>query len=425
MNFLTLTKSTAFVIGPIASLLGYIMEAIFTVCSWIGIENIGLSIIVFTIIVKLAMLPLSIKQQKFTKLNNVMMPELQAIQNKYKGKNNDNAAMLKQQEETKEVYEKYGANPAGSCIQLLIQMPILFALYRVIYNIPAYVGELKNVYMTVVDKLMSINGYEAIEGLQTLATSNQIKVEDLNTANKLVDMMYNFDRNEWATFEELFPSLQSTVESALVRINHMNGFFGIDLGMSPWNQMKDCWWAVLIPILAGASQFLSVKLMETHQTKTAGSNKNDQASAMADSMKMMNTLMPLMSVFFCFTLASGIGVYWVASSIIQAVIQLGVNAYMDKVDVNDLIEKNLEKLNKKRARQGLPPKKYNRNVATNVITFQEDEAEKARKEKERDERIKKATEMYENKGKSRGQSSGSLAAKAGMVKTYNEQHTKK
>ncbi|MGN0299256.1 MAG: YidC/Oxa1 family membrane protein insertase [Lachnospiraceae bacterium] len=421
MSFLTLTKSTTFIIGPVASLLGYIMEAIFNVCAAVGIQNIGFAIIVFTVIVKLAMLPMSIKQQKFSKLNNVMMPELQAIQNKYKGKT-DNASMLRQQEETKEIYEKYGTNPMGSCLQLLIQMPILFALYRVIYNIPAYVGSLKDVYMTIVHKLMAIDGYAAVEGLQTLATSNAIKVDDLGTANKLVDMMYNFDKAEWSTFQELFPSLNDTVNSALVTINHMNSFLGIDLGSSPWSQMKDCWWAVLIPILAGASQFLSVKLMETRQPASSG---NNQANSMADSMKMMNTMMPLMSVFFCFSLAAGIGVYWVASSVIQTFIQLGVNAYMDKVEVNDLIEKNLVKVNKKRARQGLPPKKYTKVVVNNVVSLQEDEAERARREKEREERIKKATEMYESKGSARGQSSGSLASKAGMVKTYNEQHNKK
>lgn len=422
MSFLTLTKSTAFIIGPVASLLGYIMEAIFAACSFLGIQNIGLCIIVFTVIVKLLMLPLSIKQQKFAKLNNVMMPELQAIQNKYKGKT-DNASVLKQQEETKEVYEKYGANPMGSCLQLLIQMPILFALYRVIYNIPAYVGELKDVYMTVVDKLMAVTDYASVEGLQTLATSNSIKVDDLSNANKLVDMMYNFDKTEWATFQDLFPSLQDTVSSALETINHMNGFLGIDLGSSPMSQLSECWWAVLIPILAGLSQFISVKLMETRQP--ASTNQNGQQNAMADSMKTMNTIMPLMSVFFCFTLASGIGVYWVASSVIQTIIQIAVNRYMDKVEVSDLIEKNLEKLNKKRAKQGLPPKKYTKNVATNVITIEEDQAEKERKEKAREERIKKATEMYENKSKAQGKSSGSLAAKAGMVQTYNEKHTKK
>ena len=133
-----LTKSTTFIIGPVATLLGYIMNGIFWVQSQIGIESIGLCIILFTIVIYMLLMPLTIKQQKFSKLQSKMNPELQAIQKKYKDKRQDQAAMMKMNEETQAVYQKYGVNPMGSCLQLIIQMPILFALYRVIWNIPAY-----------------------------------------------------------------------------------------------------------------------------------------------------------------------------------------------------------------------------------------------------------------------------------------------
>ena len=127
-----LTKSTTFIIGPVASLLGYIMNAIFLLQEKIGIANIGLCIILFTIVIYMILMPLTIQQQKFSRLSARMNPELQAIQKKYKGKNQDQAAMMKMNEETQAVYSKYGVNPMGSCLQLIIQMPILFALYRVI-----------------------------------------------------------------------------------------------------------------------------------------------------------------------------------------------------------------------------------------------------------------------------------------------------
>lgn len=139
-----LTKTSTFIIGPVATLLGYIMNAIFWVQSQIGIESIGLCIILFTIVIYMLLLPLTIKQQKFSRLQSKMNPELQAIQKKYKGKNQDQAAMMKMNEETQAVYQKYGVNPMGSCLQMVIQMPILFALYRVIWNIPAYVTSVKN-----------------------------------------------------------------------------------------------------------------------------------------------------------------------------------------------------------------------------------------------------------------------------------------
>ena len=130
---IVLTQSNTFIIGSIAKLLGFIMNGIFNALSYIGIENIGLSIIIFTVIVYTLMIPMTIKQQKFSRMSAVMNPEIQKIQKKYKNKV-DQASQLAQQEEIKAVYDKYGVSPTGSCLQLLIQMPIILALYRVIMN---------------------------------------------------------------------------------------------------------------------------------------------------------------------------------------------------------------------------------------------------------------------------------------------------
>lgn len=157
MSGIILTQNQTFIIGPVAQILGYIMEGIFFCLDKIGIPNIGLAIILFTIVVNLLMLPLTIKQQKFSKLSAKMNPELQAIQAKYKNKK-DNESMMKMNEETQAVYAKYGVSPTGSCVQLIIQMPILFALYRVIYAMPAYVGKIKEAFLPLVDKLISQAG---------------------------------------------------------------------------------------------------------------------------------------------------------------------------------------------------------------------------------------------------------------------------
>ena len=125
MDFLLLTKSTTFIIGPIANLLGYIMDGIYR----LGVHNVALCIILFTFIVNLLLLPLTIKQQKFMKLNSIMQPELMAVQKKYKGKQ-DQASMQKMQMEQQAVYEKYGATPTGGCLSTIIQLPIMFALYQ-------------------------------------------------------------------------------------------------------------------------------------------------------------------------------------------------------------------------------------------------------------------------------------------------------
>ena len=126
MNMIYLTQSGGF-LGGIAKILGLIMDGIFNLLDLIGIPNIGLSIILFTLVVYLLMMPLTIKQQKFSKLSAKMNPELQAIRNKYEGKK-DNDSMMQMNAETQAVYAKYGVSPSGRCVQLLIQMPILLSL---------------------------------------------------------------------------------------------------------------------------------------------------------------------------------------------------------------------------------------------------------------------------------------------------------
>ena len=127
------------IIEPIASLLGKVLDVLFVGINAIGLGNIAIAIILFTLLVKLLMLPLTAKQSKMMKLNSIIGPEVRAIQNKYKDKKGDQNAMLKMQEETKAVYAKYGTSQMGGCVQMLIQFPILLALYRVFQRITMYV----------------------------------------------------------------------------------------------------------------------------------------------------------------------------------------------------------------------------------------------------------------------------------------------
>ena len=107
------------------------------------------------------MLPLTIKQQKFTRLSSRMNPEIQKIQAKYKGKK-DEASLKKQQAETQAIYQKYGASPTAGCLPMLVMLPIMFALYQVINNIPAYVNEVKVLYESIAVELSGVTGFESI-----------------------------------------------------------------------------------------------------------------------------------------------------------------------------------------------------------------------------------------------------------------------
>ena len=156
-----LTQYQGSIIGPVARLLGYIMNYIYIFLSQFGIENVALCVVLFTFLVNALMIPFTIKQQKWSRLSTKMNPEMQAIQEKYKDKK-DEASMRAQQMELQNLYDKYGTSPTGGCLPMLITFPIMLALYRVIYNIPAYVTSVKNIYSSVAVKIMESDGYVKI-----------------------------------------------------------------------------------------------------------------------------------------------------------------------------------------------------------------------------------------------------------------------
>lgn len=417
-----LTKSTAFIIGPIASLLGYIMNAIFWLQEQIGIANIGLCIILFTIVIYSLMTPLTIQQQKFSKLQSKMNPELQAIQKKYKGKNDDQAAMMKMNEETQAVYTKYGVNPMGSCVQLLIQMPVLFALYRVIWNIPAYVTSVKNAFLPLAEAMISLPGVE--DFMAEIAKSNSVTFKEM-TVNTLIDVMYKFKPDNWTALAEKFPDIAKTVTDTQQTVDKMNYFLGLNIADAPMQiflraistgAILLAIGAALVPILAALSQWVNAKLSSAANDTTAASNSS--TDSMASTMKTMNTVMPLMSAVFCLTLPVGMGIYWISGAVVRSVQQVIINKHIDKIDVDELVKKNLEKTNKKREKQGLPPQKITNTAKINTKNIERVEVS----EEEKEQKIKKSTDYYNSTSTAKP---GSLAAKAQMVKQYNERNTKK
>ena len=435
MTGLLLTQNSGFIIGPVAKLLGFIMEGIFWVLDKVGIPNIGLAIILFTIVIYLLMLPLTIKQQKFTKFSAKMNPELQAIQKKYQGKN-DNDSMMKMQAETKEIYAKYGVNPTGSCLQLLIQMPILFALYRVIYAIPAYVAKVKEAFFPLVDSLISKTG--SSDFMQTLTSAAAFKKQFGNDAyvagtteyvqNTYIDVLNRASNADWTALAEKYPELGSEITATLDQLDVYNNFLGLNIGYSPWDTIKMEWiadernWlliigAVAIPLLSALTQWLNVKLSPS-QANT--NNASPEENPMMASMKTMNTMMPLMSAFFCFTLPAGMGLYWIAGAVVRMIQMVAINKYFDSVDLDAVIAKNTEKYREKMKKQGMLVEGINERAKNATRNVQPKAPVKTAEQKQ--EEMKKATEYYNKTNKNA--KAGSLAAKANMVKQYNEKNNR-
>ena len=306
-----LTKSTTFIIGPVAELIGYIMNGIFYILGRIGLPNIGLAIIIMTILIYMCMLPLTIRQQKFSKLQRKMQPEINKIQKKYKGRT-DNASVAAQQEEIKQVYEKYGVSATGSCVQLLIQMPILLALYRVFYNVPAYLPLVKDAFFPLVDNLYKLDpagkilieqdaeGKYIFSGISMFAKrfTNQAFTDGDVTyiKNTFIDVLNKFQTADWTKLGEKVSSLSEDITATATRLNQYNNFLGINIAESPSTIMSRggimIVIALIIPFLAAFTQWLNVKLMPQATT-----DSNDQT---ASTMKTMNIMMPAMSAVFCF-----------------------------------------------------------------------------------------------------------------------------
>ncbi|MGN0371033.1 MAG: YidC/Oxa1 family membrane protein insertase [Butyrivibrio sp.] len=402
---------------PFAWVFGKIFDWLFTLIYTIAnqfssdgdishVPIIAICVILFTIIVKLIMLPLTIKQQKFSKLSNMMNPELQEIQAKYKDKK-DNESMMKMNAETKAVYEKYGTSPTGGCLTMLIQLPIMFAMYRVIYKIPGYVSKVGDACREVISKIGSEN------------LINHFGLKEGASDATIVDSIYNLTSSGWTKLTEAFSNID--IQASADKIIGYNNFFGISLTEAPgWKLTVDGHfnWALLIPILAGLTQWLSSKLMES-KSKLKNAKEPEQGT-LGNSMKMMNIVMPIMSAVFCVTFPSCIGVYWITSSVVQIIIQIIINRHMDKIDVEKMVQKNIDKVNAKRAMKGLPPKKITNSATSYVEQVKKQEAMEARKG-QRDEDIKKSTDYYNTTGKK----PGILAAKANMVKMYNEKNSNK
>lgn len=427
-----MTKVSMPIIGWVSEILGWMINVIYSGLELIGITNIGLSIILFTLVVYLLMTPLQIKQQKFSKLNAVMQPEIQKIQKKYNGKK-DQDSMMKQNEEISAVYQKYGVSPTGSCVQLLIQMPVLLALYQVIYHIPGYITGVRNVFTGLTAKIMSVDGFGSI--ISQFLTDNKITMTGI-TANTeftkatTIDFLYKLSPSQLEKFSQIsdFSGFSDLFDKVAQQTSYMNTFLNLNISDTPLAIIKSgmaqggaagyllVFSAVMVPILAWLTQWMNYKLMP--QPKQA---PNSEPSAMEASMKSMNTFMPIMSAVFCFTFPVGIGIYWVIGAVIRCIQQLVINRKMEQMDMEELVRHNQEKMKKKMEKRGVSAQQINQQARMNARNIQAPDKTSGLSQEEKAAQRKKATEYYNNANVK----PGSLAAKANMVKQFDEKNAKK
>lgn len=413
------------ILGPFAWLLGKLFDLIYNMlANDAGIANLGVCIILFTVIVKLLMFPLNLKQQKSMKINSVIQPEIQKIQKKYKDKK-DQESMMKQQAEVQAIYDKYGTSMTGGCLTSFIQIPIIWALYRVIQNIPAYVSKIYDMYQPIADSVMKSQGNKTIEFLTNYVDENKItgasyaiktlaKVEDV-TVNNVIDVLSKFGVSN---LHQLIDNMGTADQFSgnVDNINKIHSFIlGINISEAPGYKLS---WALLIPITSALFQYLSMKVSNTNNNAV----DNQAAGSM---MKSMQFTMPLMSLFICITLPAGIGVYWSISALITLLTQLIINAYYDHQDMDKILEEQMAKAEEKRKKNG-GKKSFMQRMMDNSEAYQEELEKKQAIKKNSVASLKNyvpsdETQKKVDQSKNKKYKEGSIGAKANIMMNYNKE----
>ena len=387
MNWMFLTQVGG-ILKPFAWIMGMILNAIYKLVAAMGIQNIALCIVVFTIVVKMITLPLTIKQQKFAKVSALMTPEIKALQEKYKNiDRSDREAMQRYTMEQQAIYQKYGSSPLGGCLPLLIMLPIIFALYRVIYAIPAYVTDVNALYKSVAQDVTAISKdidsdfseYEITKAVYEFYTAEGVTlrtskdVENNFTITDMIDVFSVYNTGVWEDFRsgknldvrdkngfsltmnwnmlansDAFKKAMEKRSDDIDKILKVNGLGKYSILDAPGYHFP----AILLPILAFLLQYLTGKL-NTMNTKKNGKKEEEAMPGMG----AMNTILPVMSGVFCIFMPIGVGIYWVVTSAVTIVQQVAINKYLARYNVEDIVAQNEAKVAEHNEKYGIYSKK--------------------------------------------------------------------
>jgi len=337
--------------------LGWVLNAFYHL-----VGNYGVAIILFTVFVKALLLPLDIKQKKSMAKTQKIQPLLMEVQKKYA---NDKDKLS---QETMKIYQKYGINPMGGCLPMLIQLPIILALYWVVKKPVMY--------------MMGVGAediWRIAEAFNAWATANKDMLPE--ALSKIVPVTYaeKMANNTFGTYEisiaqQLFknpeilthPYIKNWGETLslidfsflgidLSEIPNLNAFFGMFLG-NVKNLTKETVLLWIIPIVSGLSSFASSKVAMAQQGQpkkkknevVAEADRVDNENSAASTMKTMNIMMPLFSAWFAFTLPAAVGLYWIISNVIQIVQQIVVTKYLVRDVSAEVLEGDINNVKKNR-----------------------------------------------------------------------------
>lgn len=303
------------------------------------VGNYGWALVIFTILVRLLLLPLSVKQQKSMQSTQRIQPKLAELQKKYA---NDKEKL---NEETMKLYKEHNVNPMGGCLPLLIQFPIIIGLYQVIIRPLTYMLNMSaDTIATLtqqVNEVLVAKGQAALEGIR----QSEIIIAQNLTPEMLKSV--GLESVSLINFNFLGLNLGDTPSVGFTRINFE--LFG-QMFSSPFIELSPL---LLIPILAALTTFLSTKI------STAISGSKPQEGSAASTMNTMNMLFPLMTAWFAFTMPAGVGLYWILGNIIQVVQQIVLTKYFSakepEIEVQAQVDTKVPKVSAKK-KSGKPKK---------------------------------------------------------------------
>ena len=201
----------------------------------------------------------------------------------------------------------------------------------------------------------------------------------------------------------------------------MQNFLGLNIADNPWALIQSGWSshqyllilaAILIPVLAWGTQVLNMKLMPS----ASNGNNNGGNAQMDATMKSMNLFMPLFTAFICFTFPVGIGIYWIIGAVIRSIQQLIINRHLNNMDMEEVIKKNKEKMDKKKAKKGITSQNISEYAKMNVRNIQEPQRKTIA---ERSNSVQNTSGYNTSVPKTKP---GSLASKANMVAAFDEKN---
>lgn len=366
-------RQPGMIVGPIAKLLGVISNVCFNLVYAITpIASLGITIILFTIVIKLLLFPLSIKQQKSMIKTQQLQPKIKALQDKYKN-STDPESQQKMSLEMSALYKENKINPFSGCLPLLIQMPILFALWYVIQQPEAYIGQIAQVINDITTfitgnldgfKTALIDIYQNLNtipldqalALKPILEAQQVYGVDVATisgATQAINAMSASDMNNFiTTFFNQLPSSQNSVMVELSNLMTLKGeiynFGFLNLVEAPGFKFP----GIIVPLITWLTTYLSYKVSMNIQQSKGQSDPNDM---MQKQQKMMMMIFPFMMAFMTINLPSGLGLYWNVTNLIQIGQQVVLNKYfsVDHNKENDIIDSSDIKKSSKPKKKGV------------------------------------------------------------------------